>query len=493
MLSKARYESILNTFFRFSLVTLLTLSLLVVAVSQVAALRVENPGPELNSVLPVVQGTDIHYNGTGFTPGGTVVVSIDSGYPALVYPGVDIRTADLTGFVIGQFEAGNNIRPGTRQLTAVDNSTLETATASVIVLAPVQFFTNPQTFLGAVPGNISSTACGGLVGNHTSFICGPNFDAAAVLPNPATGWSFNHWEATGNTTYEPPGYGWGISCQPLNTTSTNCTGFSAGALKAVFSAAITIITDPTYVGSVSFGSCAMPHYTNGSVSWRPELLPEFTSLPVCANPAYGFTFIDWTATGGISVANNLSPTTTLQLTGPGTLTAHYEVQISLQAGWNLMSLPLIPSDSLISNLLKPLLSKNEVVSVWTYTNTRAWQFYLPGKSSTLTTMVDGNGYWIYMTSADKLNMTGAVLPNSHIPPTYSLVTGWNLIGFKPQPVITNDTVSQYLGSISGKYDPNNVWVYDSLSTNWIRADPSFVLHPGQAVWILMISPASLKP
>ena len=482
-----------NAILTLSLVTLIALSLLAAPVIlQVAGIRIQNPGLDVHATPAVIQGQPVLYNGTGFTPNGTVDVSIDSGYPGTTYS-VDNPTANQTGFIIGQFEAGSNIRPGTRQITFTDLSTTETAFATVLILELVQFSTNPITFPGAIPGNISSVACGGLVAGQVSLKCGPDFDAAAILPKPSAGWAFDHWEPFGNTTDVIPGTG--VSCYPLTgTNSTNCAGYSEGALKAVFSAAITIVTDPTYVGSVSFGSCAGLRYTNGSVVLRSELLPEFTNLHVCANPSYGFTFTGWTSTGGINVANNLSPLTTLQLTGPGTLTAHYEVQITLQSGWNLISLPLVPSDSLIGDLLKPLVTKNEVVSVWTYTSTpRVWQYYLPGKTSTLTTMVDGNGYWIYMTAADKLNVTGTVIPNSHIPPTYPLVAGWNLLGFKPQPVITNDTVSQYLGGISGKYDPNNVWVYDSLSTNWIRTDPSYVLHPGQAIWILMNSPASFEP
>ena len=496
MTTRGRSENILNGLL---LVTLITLTSLVTAASfHVAAIRVQNPGLSAYLVFNgepnpvVIQGINGHYVGTGFYPSGTVDVSIDLGYgqPLSHLPSTH---ADTTGGIDDQFTTNDTFLPGTRQLTFNDTSTNEIATAIVIILAPVQFLTNPTSFPGYVSGNISSTNCGGLVGGKTSYACGASFPAVAILPKPSSGWNFDHWETFGNTTDIIPGFG--VSCFPLtNTNSTTCSSYSSGALKADFSVAVTVLTDPGYVGSVSFGSCTGTKYTNGTIAWRPELPPEYTGVSVCANPSYGFTFIDWTATGGIAITNNLSPQTTLQLSGPGTLTAHYEVQITLQSGWNLISLPLVPSDTSIGDLLKPLVIKNEVVSVWTYTNTpRVWQYYVPGKSSTLSTMVDGNGYWLYMTSADKLNLTGTVIPSSHIPPTYPLVAGWNLLGFKPQPVITNDTVSQYLGGISGKYDPNNVWVYDSLSTNWIRTDPSYVLHPGQAIWILMNSPASFEP
>ena len=63
-------------------------------------------------------------------------------------------------------------------------------------------------------------------------------------------------------------------------------------------------------------------------------------------------------------------------------------------------------------------------------------------SLTLTTMVDGLGYWINMTHADTLYVLGYVILPASSPPTYSLSTGWNLIGFKPGPTIQSEPVSQ---------------------------------------------------
>jgi len=108
-------------------------------------------------------------------------------------------------------------------------------------------------------------------------------------------------------------------------------------------------------------------------------------------------------------------------------------------------------------------------------------------------MVDGNAYWIYMTKNDTLYVDGTVIAPGGTPPTYPLVQGWNLVGFKPEPTVQNETVGAYLYSVQGTYDLNNVWVYDNSSQSWIRADSSTMLQPGQAMWILMISPATLRP
>jgi len=76
---------------------------------------------------------------------------------------------------------------------------------------------------------------------------------------------------------------------------------------------------------------------------------------------------------------------------------------------------------------------------------------------------------------------------------YSLVQGWNLVGFKPEPAVQNETVGAYLSSITGNYNVNNVWVYDNSSQSWIRADSSYMLQPGQGMWVLMTASATLRP
>jgi hypothetical protein len=169
-------------------------------------------------------------------------------------------------------------------------------------------------------------------------------------------------------------------------------------------------------------------------------------------------------------------------------------KVALKAGWNLVSLPLVPNDPSISKVLAAQTAAKEVVVVWSYTGTpRTWKFFIPSKSSTLSAMVDGDAYWIYMRAVNTLYVDGYVIAPTRTPPTYALVTGWNLVGFKPQPNIANETVGAYLSSITGSYDPNNVWVFDNSGGNWIRATDSTWLRPGDAIWIFVTAPTTLRP
>jgi hypothetical protein len=155
----------------------------------------------------------------------------------------------------------------------------------------------------------------------------------------------------------------------------------------------------------------------------------------------------------------------------------------------------ITNNNAITAVLAPLISVNAFTIVSAYTGKpRTWKSFSPGKPSSLTTIVDGNGYWIYMNGPADLTINGTIIPTASNPPSYALVFGWNLVGYKPQPTIINETVGLYLSSISGSYDQNNVWVYDNTAGSWTRGT-STTLTPGEAMWILVTSSsgATLRP
>lgn len=106
------------------------------------------------------------------------------------------------------------------------------------------------------------------------------------------------------------------------------------------------------------------------------------------------------------------------------------IGIPLVAGQNLISLPLIPTDSDINDIFTGI--SGSVVSVWYYDAvTQTWSTWEPTLGGDLTSMADGRAYFVDMSAPATLNITGNALPNPpSIPPTYAVVTGWNLMGFK---------------------------------------------------------------
>ena len=142
--------------------------------------------------------------------------------------------------------------------------------------------------------------------------------------------------------------------------------------------------------------------------------------------------------------------------------------IYLMPEWNLISLPLIPDDGSMDDLLG---SVGGVEAVWYYdAASSTWQVYSAGEApDSLTTMETGRGYWVYMdeeafdysapldwglpqTPAPiKFSYTGQVLKPATVPPTYELEEGWNLIGLHSE---RSKLVSLYLRPVTV---PQQVW------------------------------------
>ena len=204
----------------------------------------------------------------------------------------------------------------------------------------------------------------------------------------------------------------------------------------------------------------------------------------------------WNATaggnpGGVKLANVTS--------AAFTFTANPIVyQIPLVAGWNLISLPIVPASNTIANVLASQAAGANFSVVWSYQG-GVWKSAVLNPithvlSGSLTTMQDGLGYWIYMTKADHLFVVGTIFPlPPATPPSYPLSAGWNLIGFKPEPTITAETVATYLGSLSPFYDTNSVWYYNNTTGLWSRLQGTDTLNPGNGLWIFLSAAKTLYP
>ncbi len=123
----------------------------------------------------------------------------------------------------------------------------------------------------------------------------------------------------------------------------------------------------------------------------------------------------------------------------------------LTPGWNLFSLPIIPLDNSLSNVLSSCEGKYEVV--WTTTSGNNWrsskQFFNP-----LNTIEYGKSYLIYMNSECNLVVEGYAKYKT----TISVTPGWNLVGY---PSIETLPLIEILSPI----DYSVVWTTTS-GNNW---------------------------
>jgi len=131
------------------------------------------------------------------------------------------------------------------------------------------------------------------------------------------------------------------------------------------------------------------------------------------------------------------------------------VPLSLDSGLNLISLPLIPNTDNVVIATTGV----DVNTIDMYLKSAEdWRTYYAGFPPPEAGFVweDGVGYWVYMNSADDLDIDGVELVSgTTLPPSYevfgkggSYTTGWNLIGFKST---TAKAPSEYLAGIEGKY------------------------------------------
>ncbi len=151
--------------------------------------------------------------------------------------------------------------------------------------------------------------------------------------------------------------------------------------------------------------------------------------------------------------------------------------LSLNVGWNLISLPKQPTNTDIDSVLSSIVDKYK--SVWAYIN-GLWKSFDPEQPyfSDLTDMQAGIGYWIKMKEARELTVSGTD-PSANI----NLSDGWNLVGFNGSEVAEVETV---LASIAGKYI--SVWAY--INGQWKSYDPNQPFFsdlnnvtPGVGYWI----------
>jgi parallel beta-helix repeat protein len=132
-------------------------------------------------------------------------------------------------------------------------------------------------------------------------------------------------------------------------------------------------------------------------------------------------------------------------------TPYYE--IPLTAGWNLISFPLVQSDTDISTVLSSIAGNYGIVQ-WYNANDGTWH----STNDDLTDINHTMGFWIHMKTADTLIVNGTI-PNTT---SIQLYQGWNLVG---NPSFCIHGIDDILSPIATKYTA--VQQYDS----WDGGDP----------------------
>jgi len=165
----------------------------------------------------------------------------------------------------------------------------------------------------------------------------------------------------------------------------------------------------------------------------------------------------------------------------------------LESGWNLVSLPIVPTDSAIARVLASIQGNYDLVSSYDACSDR-WLSYDPDlpEGATLVVLDETRAFWIRMIEADTLVVSGTRPATTN----QDLCEGWNLVAY---PTGGTREVTLALDSISSLYTA--VYGYQTGTANpWQRhfvAAPSWAnelthLVPGYAYWLHVIESCTLS-
>ncbi|OGG40587.1 hypothetical protein A2118_03130 [Candidatus Kaiserbacteria bacterium GWA2_50_9] len=192
-----------------------------------------------------------------------------------------------------------------------------------------------------------------------------------------------------------------------------------------------------------------------------------------------------TLTGVTDTAGNVLPTTSWSFTTSGSYS------IDLTNGWNLISLPVVPTDTDASAVLGALDVSTTIDSVWKYNPVvGTWGAYHPGsqETSSFSTMTAGEGYWVSYLSSTPGTIAGTgnlFQEGNSTPPQKTLAAGWNLIGYYQLENTTTALANNALSTVSGQW--TQLRTYNNTTKQFQSVIGTNSMGPGAGYWIFMKS------
>ncbi len=150
--------------------------------------------------------------------------------------------------------------------------------------------------------------------------------------------------------------------------------------------------------------------------------------------------------------------------------------LDLNSGWNLISLPVQPASTAITDIFTPEQQANINV-IWDYNN-GDWKYWTtePGYTNQLTSLDVQKGYYVYCYGPMTVTVKGT---EAAMPTMSQLHSGWNLIGY---PKVSSTWIGDCYASsdLIWKYDDGSWYYWTSLDGYTSQFD---VLYPGLGYWV----------
>jgi hypothetical protein len=194
---------------------------------------------------------------------------------------------------------------------------------------------------------------------------------------------------------------------------------------------------------------------------------------------------------GVQPTPTPAPTITPTPTPDPVATINYP----LQAGWNLISIPVDITDKTTSNVLAPISGQYDLAMQYDamvpYSHWKVYDATVAVQTGGLGNLDTRYGIWLRATSACTLTVSGRRIATATDIP---LTTGLNLVGY---PSLEARPIADALSSIEGKYIRVYTYGAGQSESSWLLFDftvPVAVtaltqMKPGSAYWIEMVQPA----
>jgi hypothetical protein len=222
------------------------------------------------------------------------------------------------------------------------------------------------------------------------------------------------------------------------------------------------------------------HPNSAQASIDPTLKSSAAKIRIDLSAVSGSFQVEWyRASDGVAQAGGTVQGTApwsgqdvvlyLKSQGNGTPEPQLTYTLQLKANWNLISLPIDPSDEDIADVLAPINGTYEAVHAW---NGKEYESYYPGNAaaSTLKKIEAGRGYWIFMNQAGSLFIKGTAAGK-----TITLGNDWNLVGYNST---TSMSAAQALATTNGK-----VTAVYSFNTTENKYEIVETFQPGAGYWM----------
>ena len=158
--------------------------------------------------------------------------------------------------------------------------------------------------------------------------------------------------------------------------------------------------------------------------------------------------------------------------------------ITLNPGFNLISLPFTPMETSLPEALSSIEGNYDVILSYN-SDTGHWESYNPSKPLSLNTLTElevNRGYWIHITEDNPVGliMDGAFPTNT----MNNLKQGWNLIGYPSTITMPVEAVFENAGSYSAVWTfENGLWKLYVPGMPPEQPDNIIDMNPSQAYWV----------